>query len=179
LKVRITDDGSLILSHLGALERAALEAIPELAASLPQPFWKRPPSIASDNQALLDDWYAYVSPDIESAHRQQSEFVKRTLALLKEQQATNPSSDTPASIRITSKDFDRWYGALNQARLSLESQFQFGQNAHQIGEFIQWSPDKLSRYLQSQFYQAIQIDLLEMMRHTHDKEFEGEFDETE
>jgi hypothetical protein len=30
---------------------------------------------------------------------------------------------SPAEIYITSKDVDRWYGAINQARLALQAQY--------------------------------------------------------
>jgi len=176
LKARITDDNSLILSHLSRLECAALKAVPELAASLPQPFWKRPPSSGSGSQEMLDDWKNYVAPEIERTHRKQCEHVERAVNRLDNEKEAQPGSGN--SIRITEKDFDRWYGALNQARLSLEAHYQFGQTPHKIDQILSWPPEKLSRYLQSQFYQAIQIDLLEMIRATNDDEFGSDGDES-
>lgn len=101
-----------------------------------------------------DDWQEYVVPDLSEEFQTQISFLAGAI-----QSAMEESNGGPGALWITREDGFLWYGALNQARLSIEEHHQFGTTEHvDIGTL---SPEARSAFLRSQFYLAMQSLLLD------------------
>jgi len=101
---------------------------------------------------LMDEesmWEDIVVPDLETHFSGQLDHVVKAVNEGKEKD----------EITIPKEEGELWYGALNQARLGLESKYHFGQE-----EDIE--PDELEKeerqgYLRGRFYCTVQTVLME------------------
>lgn len=110
--------------------------------------------LASEFGALMDEdsmWEEIVVPELEA------EFSVQRAHVLKVVKGAQDSGEE--EIVIVPKDADLWYGALNQARLSLEAEFQFGPREFARPEEIS-DPDMRSAYLRDEFYLTLQSLIL-------------------
>ena len=101
-----------------------------------------------------EDWQEYIVPDLREAF--QDELAQVGAAI---DSAAHHASGGPGPLWITPEDAFPWYSALNQARLSLEEQFNFGPS-----EEIDpsgFTPIRRAAFHRSKFYCAIQSLLLE------------------
>ena len=112
--------------------------------------------------ALMDDdsdWDEVVVPELKTFFSGQLRHV--TQAVKKAQQASEGEEGAEAGeVFIGRDDAGDWYGALNQARLSLETRFKFGA-ADGIENFTTFPDAKRAAFIRSQFYCALQSVLLE------------------
>ncbi len=116
--------------------------------------------------ALMDeesDWEEVVIPELRVFFSEQLGVVTRALALAQTELAKGADDEEGAgTVFIVREEAESWYGALNQARLGLESRFRFGSSDEMsldgIGEF---SKDKLRAFLRMRFYASLQGLLLD------------------
>ena len=112
--------------------------------------------------ALMDeesDWDEVVIPELQEFFSGQLRKVAD--AVFSAQRMAGSEDDaTEGALVIVREDGAEWYGALNQARLSLERRYKFGppQNVTDVENF---SAAKRSAFLRSQFYCVLQSVLLE------------------
>jgi hypothetical protein len=100
------------------------------------------------------DWEEYIVPDLREEF--QDELAEVGAAI---ESAIVESDGKAGPIWITPENAYPWYSALNQARLALEEQFQFGPTEDiDPGKL---SPVRAAAFLRSKFYCAIQSLLLE------------------
>ena len=102
------------------------------------------------------EWNELVVPELEELFNDQLHKV-RTRIEAAQQEASSPSGGTLFILREEGGD---WYGALNQARMALESRYQFGES-EDLGAVEEFPPPKRSAYIRNQFYRALQSVLLE------------------
>jgi len=111
---------------------------------------------------LMDDesqWADLVIPELREFFSGQLKHVAETVR--EAQRGASQGEEAPAGdVFIRREAGADWYGALNQARLALESRYRFG--GLQGGADLEMFPEaKRSAFLRSQFYCALQGILLE------------------
>ncbi len=99
------------------------------------------------------DWSDYVVPDLREAFQDELAQVGAAIEAAKAE-----ANGMAGRIRITRDDAWPWYSALNQARLSLEEHFRFGDAASLDKQSL--SPARASAFIRSRFYCALQEVLL-------------------
>jgi hypothetical protein len=110
MKILPTLEGGLSIVPESDSDWAVLEMIPV--------DMERPGHLAESLAGLMDEeseWDQWVVPDLREVFESQSSYVAAAIQYARIQ--------SPAEIYITSKDVDRWYGAINQARLALQAQY--------------------------------------------------------
>ena len=109
--------------------------------------------------ALMDDdsdWEELVIPELKEFFTGQLRKVADTV-----HQAQRDATDPPeGEVFIMRADGLEWYGALNQARLALESRHKFGPT-QDIEDLDSFPAPKRSAFIRSQVYCALQSVLLE------------------
>ncbi len=105
-------------------------------------------------EEVAEDWREFVVPDLRDEFEHQISTVARAI-----EAAMQKSGGGPGSIWITRADGFLWYGALNQARLSIEDACHFGPSDNVAVDDL--PPARRSAFLRSQFYLAIQSLLLD------------------
>ena len=106
---------------------------------------------------LMDEdseWGEYVVPDLEEGFRNQTRFVDATIKRARQ-------SGEPA-IFIPPAEAERWYGALNQVRLSLQASYDV-EELDEAGDLNDWEPELKSAYFRNRFYLLLQSMLLEFI----------------
>lgn len=102
-----------------------------------------------------EDWRELVVPDLREAF--QDELAQIGAAI---ESAVFAAGGGPGSIWISREDAYAWYSALNQARLTIEDQFQFGPGEDIVAAELK--PIKRRRaFIRNMFYLGIQSCLLE------------------
>lgn len=133
------------------LEQIAPDALQDGTAKLPERLG-----------ALMDeesDWDELVMPDLRNFFSGQVRKVADAIHEAQREAATG--SETPqGELFIERADGALWYGALNQARLALETRYKFGPSQAVAG-LDTFPPAKRSAFIRSQFYCALQSVLLE------------------
>jgi hypothetical protein len=114
--------------------------------------------LASSFAKLMDEdamWDEIVVPELETEFGAQKKHV---LQVVRKARRSNQEE-----IIIDVQDADLWYGALNQARLSLENQYRFGamnlSSANDIEE-----REARSAYLRNDFYLTLQSLILRYIK---------------
>ena len=110
--------------------------------------------LARQFAGLMDEdsmWEDIVMPELES------EFANQRLAVVRAVAKARKSGE--GEVVIESADAETWYGALNQARLAMESKYKFGPRELRSPEEIE-DREKCSAYFREDFYSAIQSLLL-------------------
>jgi len=106
------------------------------------------------DDAGAEDWQEYVVPDLREAFHDELSDVAVAL-----ENAINEANGGPGPIWIGPNDAMAWYSALNQARLALEEEFQFGQTENL--DPTEFPVEKHSAFSRSRIYCALQGMLLE------------------
>jgi len=110
--------------------------------------------LASRFGDLMDEdamWDEIVVPELETEFSEQRKHVLKVVREARESEEKE--------IIINSEDSDMWYGALNQARLSLEAEYQFGPREFAKAEEIE-DQEMRSAYLRDEFYLTLQSLIL-------------------
>lgn len=116
-------------------------------------------SLSSRFSALMDkpsEWDEVVVPDLNDLFDSQISCVQHTV----QEARKGPPDSSDHQLFISPEDGPRWYGALNQARIALESYYRFG-TAQDISEVESFPEAKRAAFIRSQFYSALQSVLLE------------------
>ena len=109
--------------------------------------------------ALMDEgseWDEMVVPELEDFFTGQLRTVRDTIHAA-QQESTDAAE---GQFFITQAEGAQWYGALNQARIALETHYQFGPG-QELTEVESFPAPKRSAFIRSQFYCALQSVLLE------------------
>ena len=152
MKVMPTMEGGLRLEIESSSDWTMLAQIPndaseDLALTLPE--------VLGD---LMDDdseWDDLVVPDLHLIFSSQLAQVASAVS-----EAQGKGDGETGELFILRKDAEEWYGALNQARLALETRFRFGPT-EDITEIASFPPQKRLAFIRSQFYCTLQSILLE------------------
>ena len=99
-----------------------------------------------------EDWKDYVIPDLHDT------FSKQILDVAAQISAANQQLEEAGSILIKREQVDTWFGALNQARLHLEDQYQLSSQPEE--ELDSLARSAKYRY---EFYTLVQSWLLSVM----------------
>lgn len=97
---------------------------------------------------VAEDWDEFVVPDLRESFNNQVACVAKALA------GVEPGS----TVFVPRDEAEQWYGALNQARLALESRYQFGDD-----ELEKMDPERRTARIRSHFYQVLQGLLLDFL----------------
>lgn len=115
-------------------------------------------SLPETLSALMDEdteWDDLVAPDLQLHFSEQLAHISTAIAHAEQQ-----SEGEEGELFILRQDSEHWYGALNQARLALESRYHFGPT-EDIEEIASFPPNKQFAFVRSQFYCRLQSVLLE------------------
>ena len=115
----------------------------------------RPTHLAASLADLMDEdseWSEYVVPDLEENFRAQAKVVADTI------EKARISDDSV--IFIPPAEAERWYGAINQVRLSLHARFDI-EELGESSDINDASPELKSAYYRNRFYLLLQSMLLE------------------
>lgn len=156
MKVMPTMEGGLRLEIESASDWVMLKQIPQdatekLETSLPE--------ILGD---LMDDeseWGDLVLPDLQLIFSAQLAQVASAVTEA-EGLARDQGNGDEGELFIPRQEAEEWYGALNQARLALESRYQFGPT-DEIDDLSTYPPAKRTAFIRSQFYCTLQSILLD------------------
>lgn len=153
MKAMPTLEGGLRIDAEDASDWELLRAIVDDARSPGDDLASRLGGFISED-AGGEDWQEYVVPDLREAF--QDELAQVAVAI---DTAFVDAECGSGPVWITREDVFFWYSALNQARLSLEEKFKFGQT--EILDPKKLTPSGWAAYYRSKFYCAIQGLLLE------------------
>lgn len=131
-----------------------LNAICSDAASLPgPPLYDR----LSEKMPKDPDWDEFVAPDIRSQFSDQIDHVATAIS------SAPRNEEHAGSIFISKEDAHIWYGALNQARMTLEKMYHLGELADFISldDLGDIGDEKRSAVIRGHFYSTFQCLLLE------------------
>lgn len=98
-----------------------------------------------------EDWDEYVQPDLEAHFEDQIESINSAI-----NQAARESAEGPGSLFISKEEGEKWFGALNQARLALHARYDFSDDEADVDDMGSGKRPAFFRY---QFYKVVQ-DLL-------------------
>ena len=155
-------EGGLRLAIETALEWEHLEQIPMDAMGDEDGDGK----LAERLGALMDeasDWEDVVIPELRVYFSEQLGLVARAVGEARKHAVDEPDEEGElGKIYIKRSEAEAWYGALNQARLALESRYRFGA-AEQfvVEEFSGFPQDKLRGFLRMRLYSGLQMMLLD------------------
>ena len=112
----------------------------------------RPAHLAESLADLMDeesDWEEWVVPDLEEHFNHQSQFIQAAVE--------HARDNNKKAVFIKRQDGEKWYGAINQARLALEARYGF-----KGAEDFENAPAELrSAHFRDRFYLQLQSLLLE------------------
>jgi len=117
----------------------------------------QPAHLAESLADLMDEdseWDEYVVPDLEESFKSQCGFVR---AVIK-----NARKSRERGIFITPADAEKWYGAINQARLSLQARYHL-EEMGEMGDADGVESELKSAYFRNRFYLLLQSMLLEFV----------------
>jgi len=102
-----------------------------------------------------DDWKEYVMPEIDEKLNSQVLFVNGKIEQEKAQDREEPS------VTILSADAAAWYGAINQARLALESHYRLSLIQDEEYQSSSLSGEVIYAAVRNNVYTYIQSQLLD------------------
>jgi hypothetical protein len=115
------------------------------------------PTIDPTEEELRDDWKAYVQPDLHQLFQSARQTVEADLRAIKEEGEF-------CELEFPFKHADAWLNALNQARLALAAQFNFGeQDLSALGGPSHIENERDLALLQVELYADLQHWLIEVM----------------
>ena len=112
----------------------------------------RPAHLAEALADLMDsdsEWEQYVVPDLEENFNSQCRYVAAAIE--------DARNNNEQGIFITPSQAEKWYGAINQARLSLEARYQLDS----IEATDDLEPELRSAYFRNRFYLFLQSMMLD------------------
>lgn len=152
MRIDPTECGDLRIEIEDALDWARLELITIDGARLEGKLG----SSLGAKMKMDDDWKSYVLPDIDQAFSEQIQFVNREI------NAARSESPQQGELHITSENVDQWYGALNQARLALETEHALSTlDDNDIEMFEELDHGLRSAIIKNHFYLFVQSHLLQ------------------
>jgi Domain of unknown function (DUF2017) len=121
------------------------------------PYDARPQELAERLTAATEedttDWRDYVLPDLQESFTKQVAFVYHAI-----EKAAVDSSEQAGPLFVEKQDALNWYGALNQARLTLHTRYVLPLDE---GDLLGIEPERRGAYYRSDFYCIIQSLLIE------------------
>jgi len=111
----------------------------------------RPAHLAESLAGLMADeseWEEYVVPDLKMAFNNQSHYVAAAIQ--------NARDNNERVLFIKPNQAEKWYGAINQARIALEARYQLDA----LEDFEDVPEELRSAYFRGNFYHALQSELL-------------------
>ena len=144
MKILPTLDGGLCILPESKSDWLELELIVSDGGS--------PEHLAQSLGDLMDDdgdWDEYVVPDLKQSFSEQIRFVSKMIEKAQESQQD--------AVFISAKEADPWYGAINQARLTLQSRYQLDE----IEDVFAAKPELRSAFFRDRFYLFLQSMLLD------------------
>ena len=153
MRVAPTLDRSLRIDAETPTDWLVLEMICTDACQMPD----QPLADQLANYMIADeDWIELITPELADQFSDQILHVSRAIS------AAPKADDQTGSVFIKPEDADTWFGALNQARLSLEER-------HTISQFDDLEPEELSQQeaeiqaavFRYHFYTSMQSIMLE------------------
>jgi hypothetical protein len=117
----------------------------------------RPSHLAESLADLMDEqseWDEYVVPDLEENFQSQTRFVNAAIE--------NARKSQEAVVFISPAQAEKWYGALNQARLSLHARYDV-EEMNETAHLDEMEPEPRSAYFRNRFYLLLQSMLLEFV----------------
>lgn len=109
--------------------------------------------LAEATEADNTDWREYVLPDLQESFTQQVAFVYHAI-----EKAVVESNKQAGSLFVEKEDALTWYGALNQARLTLQEMHKLPQTPQELKGM---EPERRGAFYRSQFYCIIQTLLID------------------
>ena len=113
--------------------------------------------LAESLGGLMDEeseWDEWVVPDLVESFDKQSSYVALAIK--------HARSEDPSPIIVRPQDADHWYGALNQARLSLQARYRL--DTIDFENVVDDLPDEIVQaYFRDRFYTSLQSLLLEFV----------------
>ncbi|MFN0129797.1 MAG: hypothetical protein ACKV19_24290 [Verrucomicrobiales bacterium] len=190
MRIRRLKSKGLVLSRLPAAQLRLLQQIPAHADPAGSPsaeerLYQSPVRTPLDDteDELINDWNDHILPDLRSDFARQLDCVTNDLRNVRRE---SPSS-TPSTVRedgpaddsedeemelpaagetyqlvIPIDHVESWYGALNQARLVMQSRYNFPEIESLASIVALLASENLKPYLTSRFYTEIQAALLEL-----------------
>lgn len=154
MKLAPTLQGGLRIDADSLEDWMVLDVICADASNLPgAPLYER----LSEKMPKDPDWEEFVAPDIRSQFSDQITHVSRAIS------SASMDESHAGSIFISKEDAEVWYGAINQARMTLEQQFQISEMDEfvDLDELGELSEEKRSAVIRGHFYSTFQSLLLE------------------
>jgi len=105
-------------------------------------------------------WEDIVVPDLQHHFSSQIEHVLKVIREAKKRAPDHEKGESAVEIHIPREDGELWYGALNQARIALESHYKFGP-IDEIDVLETLSPKKRDAFLRERFYMSLQSVLIQ------------------
>jgi hypothetical protein len=99
------------------------------------------------------DWREYVLPDLQESFTNQVAFVYHAI-----EKAAAEANGEAGALFVEKADALQWYGALNQARLTLQTNHQLPQDASELKGM---EPERRGAFYRSHFYCIIQTLLID------------------
>ena len=109
---------------------------------------------AIEDREIATDWNEWVVPELEEGFEAELALVKMTI-----ESACHEASGGVGALWVIPREAQRWYGALNQARMALEARYHFGPSDGI--DFEKLPLEKRGAFMRSQFYCALQSAMLE------------------
>lgn len=120
------------------------------------------PSLAESLGGFMEDdedWSELMTPELGEQFNEQVTHVSKAISSAKKE------NDLTGSVSISHDEADIWFGAINQARISLESRFQLSKLEEEFEDGIQADdikdPALLSAIIRYDFYSRIQNIMLD------------------
>lgn len=176
--VAVHQDGSVFMGDLLEQHLVMLGAVPAVIAMADKPLWARDPVEGGDPMldTLREDWKLIVEPELQAHGESEVAVMLRDLSRAAAQDhavsplAGDAAGDGMFQLLIPAAHVEPWYGALNQARLAIESVHGFAGQDPEDREFDQWPPEKQFIFWQFRVYGALQEGLLASMENRFEAE---------
>ncbi len=105
------------------------------------------------------DWAELMTPELHQQFNEQITHVSKAISSAKKE------NDLTGTVSIKHEDADIWFGAINQARISLENRFKLSEVEEQYQDNIDpediSDPALLSAIIRYDFYSRIQTIMIE------------------
>ena len=154
MKLAPTLQGGLRIDADCAEDWIILDAICEDAAALPgPPLYDQ----LSEHMPKDPDWEEFVAPDIRDQFSDQIIHVSRAIS------SAQRDENQVGAVFVSKNDAMIWYGAINQARITLEQLYQVSklEDFVEVDGMDEVSDERHSALVRSHFYSTIQSLLLE------------------
>jgi len=154
MKLAPTLEGGLRIDAEGAEDWIVLDAICADAAHLPgPPLYDQ----VSEHMPEDSDWEEFVASDIRNQFSDQIAHVSRAISSAKRDE------NQMGAVFVEKEDAMTWYGAINQARMTLEQLYQVSSidDFLELDDMQDLSEEKHSALIRSHFYSAMQSLLLD------------------